>query len=79
MGVERTSTIRSLAHSWRIIRFIFDLPKGMLPSLGEAKDAEEGEKVSNNSPGAGLSPHGCLISCRASRDRLSLGATNPVT
>ena len=56
----------------------FDLPKEMLPSLGGVKDAREEENVNNHSPGAGLSPPGCFDVLQRTRDRLSLGATNPV-
>ena len=45
----------------------------MLPSLGGAKDAREEEKVSNNSPGAGLSPHGCFDVLQSFKGQIILG------
>lgn len=79
MGVGKTPTFRQLCSQLEDYRRYSDLPKGMLPRLTGAKDAREEENVSNNSPGAGLSLMNALMSCRASRDRLSLWATSPIT
>lgn len=46
----------------------------MLPSLGGAKDAKEEEKVSNNSPGAGLSPHGFFDVLQSFKGQIILGS-----
>lgn len=81
--VEAPLNIRQLCSQLDDYKSHFDLPKGMLSRLGGAKDATEEEHVSSNwaltstAPGQACPLMDAFMSCRAARDRLSLGGHWP--
>lgn len=77
MGVGKTPTVRQLCSQLEDYRRYSDLPKGMLPRLTGAKDAREEENVSNNSPGAGLSPHECFDVLQSFKGQIILVGNQP--
>ena len=77
MGVGKTPTIRQLCSQLEDYRSSSDLPEGVLPRLRGAKDAREEENVSNNSPGAGLSPHECFDVLQSFKGQIILVGNQP--
>lgn len=79
MGVGRTPAIRQLCSHMDDDNSYFGSPRGSLSRLGRAEGAREMEPVSSSSPGASSPSTDASMSCRAARDRFSLGATSHIT